>query len=480
MGPMDAHASYRYEQLAELIVGMIDKGTLAPGARVPSVRALSQQHSISISTALQAYRMLEDRGVLVARPQSGFYVAAMPRGVLALPSISRRRAKASTVSISGAVAALLEHSSNNELMPFGCAVPDTALLQSKRLDLALARAARQHGERYNVYCEPQGDPNLRREIAKLAMRSGYALSPDDVVITSGCTEALTLALTAVAKPGDTIAVESPTYMGLLHTLEVLGLKAFELPVDPTRGINVEALAHLLETEPVAACALSSSFNNPLGSVMAEADKRSLLAVLARHKVPLIEDDIYGDIYFGRERPKPFIALDGGSNTIYCSSFSKTLAPGYRVGWIVAGARTRRVMERKLAFSLCGAVLPQVALAEFLASGAYDTHLRGIRRLFQENLAHLARAVEASFPPETKMSRPTGGFVLWLELPRRFDSRALFDEALEEGICFAPGDVFSASRRFRNCLRLSAGHAWDERIEEGVRRLGRLARGVLGR
>ena len=233
---------------------------------------------------------------------------------------------------------------------------------------------------------------------------------------------------------------------------------------------------------MAACALSSNFNNPLGSMMAEADKRALLAVLARHNVPLIEDDVYGDIYFGRERPKPFIALDSGpnTNTISCSSFSKSLAPGYRVGWIAAGAHTRRVMERKLAFSLCGAVLPQVALAEFLASGAYDAHLRGIRRLFQENLAHMARAVEASFPPETKMSRPTGGFVLWLELPRRFDSRALFDEALEQGICFAPGDVFSASRRFRNCLRLSAGHTWDDRIEGGVRRLGRLARALLAR
>ena len=477
---VDAPASYRYEQLAELIVGMIDNGTLAPNARLPSVRALSEQHRISISTALQAYRLLEDRGFLVARPQSGFYVSATRHGVLALPSTSRQRAKASTVSISGAVAALLEHSSNDELMPFGCAVPDAALLQSKRLDLALARAARQHGARYNVYCAPHGEPNLRREIAKRAMRIGHALSPDDVVVTSGCTEALTLALTAVAKPGDTIAVESPTYMGLLHTLEVLGLKAFELPVDPTRGINVDALAHLLETEQVAACALSSNFNNPLGSMMAEADKRALLAVLARHNVPLIEDDVYGDIYFGRERPKPFIALDSGANTLYCSSFSKSLAPGYRVGWIAAGAHTRQVLERKLAFSLCGAVLPQVALAEFLASGAYDAHLRGIRRLFQENLAHMARAVEAGFPPETKMSRPTGGFVLWLELPRRFDSRALFDEALEQGICFAPGDVFSASRRFRNCLRLSAGHAWNDRIEDGVRRLGRLARALLAR
>ncbi len=477
---MHAPTSFRYEQLADLIVDTIANGALAPGARLPSVRAVSEQHRISISTALQAYRVLEARGVLVARPQSGYYVAQTSGSSLALPSTSRRRSKASAVSISGAVATLLEHSSNPALVSLGCAVPDSALLKARSLDLALARAARQDGARHNVYCPPQGEASLRREIAKRAMRIGHALSPDDVIVTSGCTEALTLALTAVARPGDTIAVESPTYMGLLHTLEVLGMKAFELPVDAERGINAGALSHLLETESVAACVLSSSFNNPLGSTMAEADKRALLAVLARHDVPLIEDDVYGDIHFGRERPKPFVALGDGTNVLYCSSFSKSLAPGYRVGWIAAGGRVHRVMERKLAFSLCGAVLPQVALAQFLASGAYDAHLRGLRRLFQDNLAHMARVVEASFPPETKMSRPTGGFVLWLELPRRFDSRRLFDEALEEGICFAPGDVFSASRRFRNCLRLSAGHAWDATVEDCVRRLGALARAQLAR
>jgi DNA-binding transcriptional MocR family regulator len=477
---MDTPTPYRYEQLADLIVGMIDNGALTPGVRLPSVRSVSEQHRISISTALQAYRLLEDRGILVARPQSGFYVAAARRGVLALPSASRPRAKASTVSISGAVAALLEHASHPALVPLGCAVPDAELLQSKRLDIALARAARQHGTRYNIYCAPQGDPRLRREIARRAMRIGHALSPDDVLVTNGCTEALTLALSAVAKRGDAIAIESPTYFGFLHTIEMLGLKAFELPTDPTRGVDVDALARLLDTEPVAACLLSSSFNNPLGCAMSEADKRSLLALLARHDVPLIEDDVYGDIYFGRERSKPFIALDGGANTIFCSSFSKSLAPGYRVGWIVAGSHAQRVMERKLAFSLCGPVLPQVALADFLESGAYDTHLRSIRRLFEENLARMTRTIEKSFPADTKVSRPAGGFALWLELPRRFDSRALFDEALEHGICFAPGDVFSASRRFRNCLRLSAGHVWDDRIEDGVSRLGQLAKTLLAR
>jgi DNA-binding transcriptional MocR family regulator len=240
------------------------------------------------------------------------------------------------------------------------------------------------------------------------------------------------------------------------------------------------LAQRLESESIAACVLPSSFGNPLGSAMSEDDKRALLALLARHRVPLIEDDVYGDIHFGRDRPRPFSALDSGADTIYCSSFSKNLAPGYRIGWIAAGARTRQVMERKLALSLCGPVLLQVAVADFLASGAYDAHLRRIRRVFEDNLARMTRTIEASFPADTKVSRPAGGFVLWLELPKRFDSRALFDAALEQGICFAPGDIFSASRRFRHCLRLSAGHVWNEHIEDGVRCLGRLARAQLAR
>jgi len=253
------------------------------------------------------------------------------------------------------------------------------------------------------------------------------------------------------------------------------MKALELPTDPTYGVNVDALARLLDSHPVAACMLSSTFSNPLGSLMPEGRKRELLALLARHAIPLIEDDVYGEIHFMRERPKPFIALDGEANVIYCSSFSKSLAPGYRVGWIVPGAFSQQVMDRKLAFSLCSPVLPQVALADFLASGVYDVHMRRLRRLLEENLLRLSRAIEAYFPVETRVSRPAGGFALWIELPNGFDSRALFNEALENGICFAPGDVFSASRRFGSCMRLSAGSAWSERMEGGVRRLGQLAR-----
>lgn len=472
-----ARDAHRYEQLADLIVGMIDNGALAAGTKLPSVRAISEQHRISVSTVLQAYRLLVDRGVIVARPQSGFYVVAC-EGARALPSVSRPPVKASIVSISGAVAVLLEHAHDSALVPLGCAVPDPTLLQSRSLDLALSRAARRHGARYNVYGTAQGHLELRREIAGRAMRHEHALSPDDILITGGCTEAVTLALMTVANRGDIVAVESPTYFGLLHTLEVLGLKALELPTHPTRGIDIAALARAVESQPVAACILSSTFSNPLGGCMSETDKKAVLEVLNRLAVPLIEDDVYGDIYFDGERPKPFIALEGGANTIYCSSFSKTLAPGYRVGWIASKAYTKQVVERKLALNLCNPILPQVALAEVLASGAYETHLRRLRRILESNLINMSKAVESSFPNETKVSRPKGGFALWLELPEQFDSRALFDGAIERGICFTPGDVFSAGRHFRNCLRLGAGYAWSSRIEDGVHCLGHLAQAQM--
>jgi DNA-binding transcriptional MocR family regulator len=474
--PEDA---YRYEEVARFITTLVDVGTLVSGTRAPSLRSISREHKVSMATAVQAYRLLEDRGVLEARPQSGFYVARRAPARQP-PKTSRPPARATSVSVSGVIVKLLEHASDPNLVPLGCAIPGSDLLNAGRLDRHLARAARAHGRDYNIYTGPQGDAQLRREIARRAVRWGRALSPNDLVVTVGCTEALVLSLRAVARPGDTIAIESPTYFGLLHALEVLGLRALELPTDATVGIDLAALQKALASAQVAACLFASSFNNPLGCTMSDTKKLAVLELLARHDVPLIEDDIYGDICFGPDRPKPFIALDRRGNTIYCSSFSKTVAPGYRIGWVAPGRYLSRILDAKAAFTLCGSVLPQVAFAEFLASGGYDSHLRRIRRIFAHNIAMMTRAIERSFPAATRVSRPAGGFVLWLELPQQVKTRLLFQRALDEGICFAPGDVFSASGRFGNCLRLSCGHAWDQRIERAVARLGSLFTEVTGR
>jgi DNA-binding transcriptional MocR family regulator len=471
---------HRYEELAQFITALVDGGTLPPGSRVPSLRQISRQRRISLSTALQGYRLLEDRGVLEARPQSGYYVVRRSTIALKTPAITRPPARPASVAVSGVVAKLLEHGADPRLVPLGCAIPSAELLAAGKLDRFLARAARTRGTDYNIYTAPQGDLRLRQEIARRALRHGQALQPDDITITCGCTEALSLALKAVTRPGDVIAVESPTYFGLLHAIELSNLKALELPTDAATGVDLAALDRALRSGPVAACLFASSFNNPLGCAMPAEKKTAVLDLLARHTVPLIEDDIYGDIHFADERPRPFVAFDRRDIVIYCSSFSKTVAPGYRVGWIATRKHMPRVLECKFAVTLCGAALPQAAIADFLASGGYDNHLRRIRRAFADNIDQMSRAIDRAFPAGTRVTRPEGGFVLWLELPKPLRSRELFVAALDEGICFAPGDVFSASGRYAHCLRLSCGHPWDATIERGVVRLGALARAMLAK
>ena len=471
--------AYRYEETAQFITDLVDSGTLIPGSRVPSLREITRQRRVSLSTALQAYRALEDRGVLQARPQSGFYVAKRAPVLLETPAVSNPPGRPTTVAVSGVAAKFLEYAANPGLVPLGCAIPDAELLAAGRLDRFLARAARAKGVDYNKYTVPKGDPRLRREIARRALRWGQVLSPEDIVITCGCTEALVLALKVLSRPGDAIAIESPTYFGFLQVLEALDLRALELPTDASTGVDLAALGRALEATPVKACLLSSSFNNPLGCTMSDERKKAVLELLAEHRVPLIEDDIYGDIYFGEERPRPFMAQDPHGNTIYCSSFSKTIAPGYRVGWIAPGRHVARVLDNKFALTMCGPALPQAALAEFLSSGGYDSHLRRMRRTFRENIDRMIRTIDRAFPRGTRVSRPDGGFVLWLELPKPLASRGLFEAALKKGICFVPGDVFSTSGRYANCLRVSCGSTWHPRIEKGLETLGALASALLG-
>jgi DNA-binding transcriptional MocR family regulator len=472
---MSRDSRHRYEELADTIARMVENGALRPGSRAPSLRRICKDHGASLSTALQAYQLLEDRGVLEARPRSGFYVIGRAGPVLATPAVSRLPGTPIRISIAATVLKLLECAADPRLVPLGCAIPSAELLAGGRLDRFLARTARLRGADYNIYTVPKGDLRLRQEIARRALRWGQALSPEDIIVTCGCTEALMLALRTVTRPGDVVAIESPTYFGLLHSLEDLGLRALELPTDPVAGVDLAALERALQRKAVAACLFSSCFNNPLGCTAPDDKKRELLRLLARHRIPLIEDDIYGDLYFGSERPKPFVSFDPSGKTIYCSSFSKTIAPGYRIGWVASGGHAEAILERKLASTLSGPALPQAALAEFLSCGGYDSHLRRLRRVFADSMDRMTRVIERRFPRGTRVSRPAGGFVLWVELPGDIDSRALLDEALRRGICFTPGDVFSATTRYRHCLRLSCGHGWDDRIEAGLAVIGELAR-----
>jgi len=470
---MEAHAPYRYEQLADLIVGMIDKGALSPGMRVPSVRTVSEQHQLSIATALQAYRMLEDRGILVSRPQSGFYVSNARHATFALPSTSRPPTKPSTVSISGAVAVLLEHASNMSLVPLGCAVPDVGLLQSKRLDLMLARVARQHGPRHNVYSPPRGEAALRREIARRSMRTGHALSPDDILITSGCTEALTLALGAVAKPGDTIAVESPAFYAMLLAVERLGMKVVEVSTDPYDGIRIEALADIMARQPIAAVMVMPNFQNPLGFQMSDQRKRALVQLLEQHDVPAIENGVYNELYYGDAHPSSLKSYDRKGLVLHCASFSKSLSAAQRVGWALAGRYRGKVEELKFLNTLTTSSFPQLAIAAYLQNDGYEQHLRRIRKAYAQQARIMAAAVQRFFPAGTKISQPQGGYVLWVELPGNVDSMQLYRRALECRITVGPGRMFCVSHAYKHCIRLNYSYPWSAGVEQAIVLLGKL-------
>ena len=465
---------HRYEEVAAFVVRLIETGTLPPGTKVPSLRTLGRQLRVSLSTTTQAYRLLEDKGLLEARPQSGFYVASSGPVALELPEKSRPPMRPHRVSVAAPVLQLLEQAADPTLQPLGCAIPSPEMLAAGKLDRFLARAARTKGAEFNTYGTPSGEPYLRRELARRAIRWGQNLSPDEIAVTCGCTEALSIALKATTLPGDVVAIESPTYFGVLQVIESLNLHALELPTDATSGVDIASLERALGRNAIQVCLFSSSFSNPLGSTLPSEKKRRLLDLLKRHEIPLIEDDIYGDIHFTEERPRPFMALDPSADVLYCSSFSKTLAPGYRVGWIATRRRLRQVLEGKFSTSLCSPILPQIAIADFLSSGGYDAHLRRLRRAFRSNIERMLRVIDEAFPKGTRVTRPAGGFVLWVKLPGAVPSDGLLEQALAEKICFAPGKLFSTTGQYDDCLRLSCGHAWSDPLEEAVRRIGALA------
>ncbi len=462
-----------YEQIVREMTALIERGTLRPGERIPSVRQLSARRKVSMATVLQAYRMLENRGLIEARPQSGYFVKVKAWTPPAEPEITRPPRRATQVNISELTMRLMRASRDPRLVPLGTALPSPELLPTAALNRALAAAGRRGQHHGNQYEMPPGNPALRAQIARRALDAGCALAPEEIVTTCGGMEALGLSLRAVAKPGDTIAIESPTYFGILQCIESLGLKALEIPTHPRDGVSLDALAIALETQSIKACVFILNFHNPLGAWMPDENKERLVALLAAHEVPLIEDDIYGDLAFSGTRPRTAKSFDRHGLVLLCDSFSKTLAPGYRVGWVAPGRFQARVEHLKFVTTVATATLPQIAIADFLANGGYDHHLRRLRRLYAEKVWHFSQAITASFPDGTRLTRPQGGYVLWIELPS-VDSLEMHDRALAAGISIAPGPMFSAKGRFQNFIRINCGNPWDARTEKAVQQLGRIA------
>lgn len=467
------NGAFLYRQVTDLIRDKIDSGALRPGDRLPSLRRMSEQIGVSVPTVRQAYVELERQRRVESRPQSGFYVRGVPANDIVRPGGSfRAGAKPAPVAGRSLLERVVDGLYDDRLVPLGIANPTLARPAAKRLNRSMKRVmARAEGRRLG-YAPTLGDPALRRQIAYRYLDTvGSDVDPGQICITNGGQEALLLALQAVAAPGDVIAVESPAYHGQLELIDSLGMLAIEVETCPEEGVQLAALEKTLAAHPVRVCMFSTTLSNPLGVTMPDDARRELVAMIEHHDAVLIEDDVYGDLRFDGKRPKPAEAHSRAGRVLTCGSFSKTAAPGYRIGWVLAGRHAADIERLKRAYSCSSGLLQQLTLSEFLASGDFDRYLKTLRPVLECNAERMAALIAAHFPAETRTSKPVGGSVLWLELPRGIDSAALFDRAVTQGISIAPGLIFSPRKRYRNFIRLSFGHPWSEAIEAAVRWLG---------
>lgn len=473
-----ARGDFLYDHLAAELGAAIERGILRPGERLPSVRRLAEDRALSIATVLQAYLVLENAGLIEVRPKSGHFVRKRTEG-LAEPRPPRCSDKPARVQVSDGVARLHAALRDPSIIPLGSAYLDAEMLPIaavNRIMSTLARESRNAGARYDV---PPGLITLRRQIARRSVTWGLTLDEDDFVTTIGATEALSLSLRAIAKPGDAVAIESPAYFGVLQAIEGLGLRAIEIPANPRTGIDLDELEPVLKAGGVRGIVVTANVSNPLGAVMPDDHKLRLVRMAAKHDLPIVEDDVYGELMFDGTRPRPLRAFDHDGRVLLCGSVSKTIAPGYRVGWVAPGRYAETIERLKFAYSLANPTLPQMAIAEFLASGGYDRHLRRLRGQLGGQIERYRDAIAAAFPDGTRISAPRGGFVLWVEMPAGTDALAVQARALDHGIAVAPGPIFSPRNRFTSFVRISCGLPMSPRVEAAIRRVGEIAAEDVG-
>lgn len=478
---------YSYLELAEGLKREISAGRYRIGERLPSVRLYAAAQAVSAATAVRCYRHLESLGLVEARSKSGMYVADWKEQRARREPEPHAGAKASVpppefdklVSLQHRMTQLYALTAQSLHLGLHLASAAASWYPCEELARIAQRLLRKDAGVLGIYPTGTGLPAFKSALVNWLAHSGIDLQPQDILITNGSTEALNVALRAVAQPGDAVIVESPVYFGLLQMIENLGLKAVEVPCVPGLGISLEALEYALEHHAgVRAVVAMPNFQNPLGCVMPEKNKRRLLKLVEQYDIALIEDDVFGDLSHQQERAQPVKAWDRHGRVIYCGSCSKSLAPAFRVGWVAAGRYQARIESLKLSNSLVTPLFEQAVLAEYLQAGALPSHLRKLSARLAANVPLALEAVQRYFPAETRVLSPAGGWWLWMELPAQVDSLALLRLSVRQGIAFTPGTLFSNSSKYAHFMRLNIGRPWGREMEQGIKTLGELVRQLM--
>lgn len=464
---------FLYLQIAARIEKQIKDEVLKAGDKLPSVRMMCRELGHNMSTITQAYYELESRSLIETRPRSGYYVSLPPARRLNLPASSKPAITKANDDLDYLIGRIHEDSSSPEVTMLSLGVPHISLLPVAKLNKAMLQATRSLSGSGTAYEPVQGNEKLRKEIAKWSLSWGGTLNEKEIMTTTGCMNAVAYSLMALTRPGDTVALESPAYFGILQLAKGLGLKVLEMPSNPDTGIELDALKKAVIKKQVQVCLLVSNFNNPCGSSMPAGHKKEVVKLLENYNIPLIEDDIYGDLYFGSSRPATCKAFDESGNVLYCNSVSKTLAPGYRVGWVAPGKHLDKLISLKRNHSISNTSITSEVVADFLRNGRYENHLRKIRQTLHSNCLKYSSAIAQYFPEGTRITQPQGGYFLWIELDSRVNTALLYDQARKYNISIAPGRMFSLQEQFDNCLRLSFGLPWNDAVEKKIKILGTL-------
>ena len=476
---METTSEYRYAVLADKLESQILDGTFRAGDKLPSIRNLHAQTGLSISTVYQTFIELENRGRVEARQKSGYFVKPLLRDLLPAPRLPSPRPEPQKINISDLAFALIEAMGDSDVLQLGGALVANELLPVKELGNLLKRAPSSfYYDNLATYEHYQGYEELRRQITKRMTPYCGNVSPDAMVITNGCIEAVTLSLQSVTRPGDTVLVESPTFPWFLQLMEDLDLHALEIPTHPQTGVDLSALKRAVKRHPVKACIFIPTFNNPLGYVMPDESKAALVSFLSDKEIPIIEDDIYGELYFTASRPTPLKAFDRRGMVLYCSSFSKCLAPGLRIGWALPGRYLDSFKRIRLNRSISGPGVPQWVTATYLKNGNYDRHLRRLRTHLKNQVSNTALAVSRYFPDGTKISAPQGGLALWVQLDDKVDSLKLFRGAIAQRIAVLPGVMCASGTIFNNCIRISCGMPYTDAIDLGLKTLASIIQEMM--
>ncbi|MBU1001992.1 MAG: PLP-dependent aminotransferase family protein [Proteobacteria bacterium] len=469
---------YQYKKIEEHVLNLVESGVLQPGQRLPSLRKMATSTRVSVPTVAQAYAELESRGLLESRERSGFYVSLDYKRLPAPSLCPRAKPGQMDMSRPALLEAALKSCHSNVCDPMNRYYPDQSLLAGHCLGKILRSVILENPVRAASNVPPQGFIELRKQIALRCMNADLAVSPDEVVVTPGTMSGIAALLACITRPGDAVLIQSPAFILYLRVIETLGLRAIEIPSCPQNGIPVQHVADAIRDFDVKACLLIPNFHMD-GSLTPDEAKRRIVKMLTDKNIPLLEDDVYGELYFGQERPSLFKTFDTTGLVATASSLTRTIAPGYRLGWLLPGRFKDQVLAYMAMTDSRPATPIQLALAEFLRKGEFEKHMKGLRAAMALSMARMQCEVGRRFPEGTQVSRPQGGFYLWVQMPSQVDSKDVFLRARDKGVVIFPGSLLSFSDTFKNCIRINCRGVWNDKIREALGVLGGIVTELAG-